>query len=311
MSSNEPPLEERVGALDSRERQVMQMIVAGLPNKAIARRLDVGERTVDRIRSNVFRKLGVTSAVELARVVASIETGRTGSSPASIPHPFPGESSPQSPTSAAELKWLACEIHDGLAQELSAAMMHFETAENLCPDLPVAAANASREGRRLLARAAAETRRLIHQLHQHLVEPIDVIAAVEDVLHEARWRFGVTTEFIQMWHAERLAPALENAILMIVREAVFNAGRHSASPRVCVELAQRDDRVTIVVRDWGQGLLESGRPSRSHGLAGIRARAEMLGGHAEVRAEPRFGTKVSVVLPLVRRLGEIRDTGAA
>lgn len=311
MSNHEPPLEERVGALDSRERQVMQMIVAGQPNKAIARRLDVGERTVDRIRSNVFRKLGVSSAVELARVVASFEAGCTGSSPASVPCPSPRESSPHPATSAADLKWLACEIHDGLAQELSAAMMHFEAAENLCPDLPVAAAKASREGRRLLARAAAETRRLIHQLHQHLVEPIDVIAAVDDVLHEARSRFGLTTEFVRVWHIERLAPALENAIVMIVREAVFNAGRHSASPRVCVELAQRDDRVTIAVRDRGQGLRESGRSSRSHGLAGIRARAEMLGGYAEILAEPRRGTKVSVVLPLVRRIGEIRDTGAA
>lgn len=311
MSSNEPPLEERLGALDSRERQVMQMIVAGQPNKAIARRLDVGERTVDRIRSNVFRKLGVSSAVELARVVASLEAGCTGSGPASVPCPSPRESSPHLATSAADLKWLACEIHDGLAQELSAAMMHFEAAENLCPDLPVAAAKASREGRRLLARAAAETRRLIHQLHQHLVEPIDVIAAVDDVLHEARSRFGLTTEFVRVWHIERLAPALENAIVMIVREAVFNAGRHSASPRVCVELVQRDGRVTIAVRDRGQGLREGGRSSRSHGLAGIRARAEMLGGYAEILAEPRRGTKVSVVLPLVRRIGEIRDTGAA
>lgn len=311
MSNNEPPLEERVGALDSRERQVMQMIVAGQPNKAIARRLDVGERTVDRIRSSVFRKLGVTSAVELARVVASMEGQPIGGSPASFPRPSPRESSPHWAGSAADLKWLACEIHDGLAQELSAAMMHFETAENLCPDLPVAAAKASREGRRLLARAVAETRRLIQQLHQQLVEPMDVIAAVEDVLHEARMRFGVTTELVRMWHVERLAPALENAILMIVREAVFNAGRHSASARICVELAQRDDRVTIVVRDRGQGLLEGSRSSRSHGLAGIRARAEMLGGHAEILAEPRRGTKVSVVLPLVRRLGGIRDTGAA
>ncbi|NUQ62950.1 MAG: response regulator transcription factor [Pirellulales bacterium] len=64
----------RFDALDERERRVMHLMVRGEPNKLIARRLDVSTRTVDRVRAAVYRKIGVESAVELARLAANLDT---------------------------------------------------------------------------------------------------------------------------------------------------------------------------------------------------------------------------------------------
>ena len=47
----------------------MELIIAGKPNKAISRELDFSQRTVDRVRAVVLQKMGVESAVALARVV--------------------------------------------------------------------------------------------------------------------------------------------------------------------------------------------------------------------------------------------------
>ena len=47
--------------LTARELQVLRLVAAGKTNKAIATRLSVSERTVDRHVSNIFNKLGVTS----------------------------------------------------------------------------------------------------------------------------------------------------------------------------------------------------------------------------------------------------------
>lgn len=63
----------RFSALDERERTVMGMILEGVPNKTIARRLHVSHRTVDRIRAAVFEKMGVGSAVELAKMAEDRE----------------------------------------------------------------------------------------------------------------------------------------------------------------------------------------------------------------------------------------------
>jgi two-component system response regulator DctR len=62
-------LQERTAELTERERDVMGLVVAGLPNKLIADRLDISVRTVEVHRARVFDKMEVKSAVELANLV--------------------------------------------------------------------------------------------------------------------------------------------------------------------------------------------------------------------------------------------------
>jgi two-component system, LuxR family, response regulator DctR len=57
---------KRLADLTEREREVMALVVDGLPNKLVADRLDISMRTVEVHRARVFDKLGVRSAVELA-----------------------------------------------------------------------------------------------------------------------------------------------------------------------------------------------------------------------------------------------------
>ena len=52
--------------LTEREREVMRLVIEGLPNKLIADALDISVRTVEVHRARVFDKMGVKSAVELA-----------------------------------------------------------------------------------------------------------------------------------------------------------------------------------------------------------------------------------------------------
>jgi two-component system response regulator DctR len=62
----------RARALDElteREREVMQQVIAGLPNKLIADALQISVRTVEVHRARVFEKMGVRSAVELANLL--------------------------------------------------------------------------------------------------------------------------------------------------------------------------------------------------------------------------------------------------
>jgi two-component system response regulator DctR len=65
-------LVSRLQDLTDRERDVMQLVVAGLPNKLIASQLDISVRTVEVHRSRVFEKMDVKSAVELANLLREI-----------------------------------------------------------------------------------------------------------------------------------------------------------------------------------------------------------------------------------------------
>ena len=59
-------LQHNLADLTDRERDVMHLVVEGLPNKLIADQLDISVRTVEVHRARVFDKMNVKSAVELA-----------------------------------------------------------------------------------------------------------------------------------------------------------------------------------------------------------------------------------------------------
>jgi two-component system response regulator DctR len=66
-------LQRALGELTEREREVMQLVVEGKPNKLIADALAISVRTVEVHRARVFEKMGVKSAVELANLLREHE----------------------------------------------------------------------------------------------------------------------------------------------------------------------------------------------------------------------------------------------
>ena len=65
-------LQDRLTELTERERDVMRLVVQGLPNKLIADQLDISVRTVEVHRARVFDKMEVKSAVELANMLRTV-----------------------------------------------------------------------------------------------------------------------------------------------------------------------------------------------------------------------------------------------
>jgi two-component system response regulator DctR len=62
-------LQRALQELTEREREVMQLVIDGKPNKLIADALDISVRTVEVHRARVFEKMHVKSAVELANLL--------------------------------------------------------------------------------------------------------------------------------------------------------------------------------------------------------------------------------------------------
>ena len=65
-------LEARLETLTHRQRDVMELLIRGLPNKVIASELGISERTVELHRARVLRVMEVRSAAELAYAVGRI-----------------------------------------------------------------------------------------------------------------------------------------------------------------------------------------------------------------------------------------------
>jgi len=65
-------LQALLEGLTDRERNVMRLVVSGLPNKLVADQLDISVRTVEVHRARVFDKMGVKSAVDLANLLRDL-----------------------------------------------------------------------------------------------------------------------------------------------------------------------------------------------------------------------------------------------
>lgn len=72
-NASQRDIRRRMESLSEKEREVMEYIVAGLPNKTVARRLDVSLRTVESRRKAVFDKLGARSLAALVQLVMQAE----------------------------------------------------------------------------------------------------------------------------------------------------------------------------------------------------------------------------------------------
>jgi two-component system response regulator DctR len=70
-------LRDRLEQLSPTERDVLELTVAGLPDKAIAARLNVSLRTVQLRRASLMKKLGVESRIELVRISQSMTASGT------------------------------------------------------------------------------------------------------------------------------------------------------------------------------------------------------------------------------------------
>jgi PAS domain S-box-containing protein len=201
-----------------------------------------------------------------------------------------------------ERKLVAYDIHDGFVQLVIAAVMHLDA---LAVDSDVL--DRTREKLKvpvkLLRDSIEEARRIISGLRPPIIDEQGLVAAIDYLIHERPKRdTRVTFEHPEKF--QRLDAVLEGALFRIVQEALNNVYRHSQAASARVQLVQNDYRLSLVVEDSGIGFDPQQVSRRQFGLRGIRERARLFGGTAQIRSSPGCGTRVVVELPLNSMLGD-------
>jgi signal transduction histidine kinase len=147
-------------------------------------------------------------------------------------------------------------------------------------------------------------RRVVEELRPTLLDTMGLLAALrwqsEETCRRANLRF--TERFPDEEPQFNRAGAI--ALFRVVQEALANVAKHARASEVdiALELTSRD--VVVTVRDNGIGAApaELNRP-RSHGIAGLRHRVQVLGGRLDISSAPNRGTTVQVRVPLANVSG--------
>jgi signal transduction histidine kinase len=185
-----------------------------------------------------------------------------------------------------ERERIACELHDGVAQELAYLARNLESLD----------AGADEDGldrlRRAVERARLESRRVIG------AGAAPSSRAFEVVLAEA------VTEVADRYHVElgldltsdiRLPAPRRETFVRIACEAVANAARHSGADRVDLRLERDGSGVRLRVSDEGNGF-DTADPGGGFGLTSMRKRAHSIGAELVVSSVPGHGSRVEVTL---------------
>ena len=197
-----------------------------------------------------------------------------------------------------ERQIISYEIHDGLAQYLTAAGMQLQAYETLKETDPDQAQKAYEMAVELVHQSQTEARRLISEVRPPVIDETGLGTAISHLVHDQRRRGGLQIEFQSDVQFGRLPANLENALYRIVQEALTNACKHSQGEKAAVTMAHQGRDIRLEVRDWGIGFDAASVGKGHFGLEGIRQRVRLLGGRLTIESAPGSGTLVQVVVPI-------------
>jgi len=200
-----------------------------------------------------------------------------------------------------ERRRIARDLHDGVGQTLTGALMAVSQIIS-CPEpLPTGCQSTLRELEDLLQQAVREVRTVSHLLHPPLLDENGLLSAVRWYAEGLSKRSQVKLTLDLDEQTERLGQDVETGLFRIVQEALTNVYRHSEAKAVHIRITSTEGRATLTIQDNGKGIPSDAlrMPASGHGvgLSSMRERSALLGGTFRVESNGR-GTLIVVSVPL-------------
>jgi two-component system NarL family sensor kinase len=198
---------------------------------------------------------------------------------------------------AEERARIAREIHDTLAQGLTAIALHVESA---LPHLEGDPGRARARLTRALDTTHAsleEARRSVLNLRAGPPAGTSLVEALGAMGRAVTAETGVRVH-VDAPRTEPLPLPVEAELFRIAQQAMANIRAHARAHEVTVSLRRRGHRVSLSIRDDGCGFDPSTVGPGRHGLVGMRERATLAGGRLRVWSRPGGGTTITASVPL-------------
>jgi PAS domain S-box-containing protein len=149
-----------------------------------------------------------------------------------------------------------------------------------------------------LRRASQGLREALYELRAGETVGRALPRAVEDLVAlERRRSKAMEVELtVQEGVPTKLPEEVCKGVLLVVREALTNARRHSSARRVRVVLGATEEEIVVEVSDDGVGF-DPRQSTQSVGLGAMRERTALLSGRLAVFSEPAEGTTLRLRVP--------------
>jgi signal transduction histidine kinase len=191
--------------------------------------------------------------------------------------------------SAAELRRIERDLHDGAQARLVALGMNIGFAEQVVRDNPDLALTLLAEARTSSGQALSELRALVRGIHP----PVLAERGLDGAVRALALSLPLPVD-LQIDLPGRPSAPVESAAYFAVAEALANVVKHSGANRAWVQLEYDHGRLVAIVGDNGAG---GAHPRADGGLAGIERRLNAFDGMVAVTSPPGGPTQVTMELP--------------
>ena len=193
---------------------------------------------------------------------------------------------------------LAREIHDGLGHHLTVLNVQLQAAAKLIDRDPERAAGAIATCRDQAQAALDEVRRSVAAMRPTPLDGRTLDQALAELVRDFDRRSPLETCLELSGDPVVLSPAAAQTLYRAAQEGLTNAQKHAAAQHVTVSLRFGRASVALAVQDDGAGLAGEAGGEGGFGLAGLRERAEQLGGDFSAGPRDGGGFALEMVLPL-------------
>jgi signal transduction histidine kinase/ligand-binding sensor domain-containing protein len=199
-----------------------------------------------------------------------------------------------------EREAIARDLHDTFLQSVQGLILRFHNGtQELAEDHPVR--QSFEEALRLSDRVSREGRDVLSRLHLSTTQPESLTEAFAALGREFRLLAPVQFDVIVSGNSQELNAVVQEELVKIGREALFNAFRHAKASQIEVEVHFGIVELRVRFRDNGTGIdpaiLREGSVVGHYGLSGMRERCSKIHASLELWSRPGAGTEIDVRVP--------------
>jgi PAS domain S-box-containing protein len=202
-----------------------------------------------------------------------------------------------------ERQMISCELHDRVAQDLSASKIGFDMLLKDQSELDSAVKDKLLDISKCLQRAIYAIRDLSYDMQPPALAEMGLVKALEIYCEEFSTQLGIKVDFQSAGlNLFKMESNTEIHLYRLVQEGLNNIRKHADTDRAVVRLVGVFPNIILRIEDSGKGFdikrreFESGDEKRM-GLRSMRERTGLLGGQMIVQSRPMQGTRIFIKIP--------------
>lgn len=197
-----------------------------------------------------------------------------------------------------ERRRIAGDLHDGVGQLLSSALLNLKYVNNRFKKGEPMDAEGVDQAIQLVEESYQEMRDVSHQMMPNALLKSGFVSAIREFIGKLDGR-AIKVNLHISGLDERLEEKTETILYRIIQEGVTNVIKHAEATRLTIQLAKDTQGLSLTIEDNGVGFHRQDISQKmGAGLKSMQDRIAILKGFLEVDTAPGKGTLLSVFVPM-------------